>query len=66
MFGDYPPDAENILGARWNPPGVAAIYTSLTREGALAEAEHQIAIQPHPAACPPQHLHARGHTRKRP
>jgi RES domain. len=32
--------------ARWNPAGVAAIYASLTREGALAEAEHQIAIQP--------------------
>jgi RES domain-containing protein len=46
MFGDHPPDAENTRGARWNPPGVAAIYTSLTREGALAEAEHQIAIQP--------------------
>ena len=48
MFGDYPPDAENTRGARWNPPGVAAIYTSLAREGALAEAEHQIAIQPVP------------------
>jgi len=46
MFGDYPPDAENTRGARWNPPGVAAIYTSLAREGALAEAEHQIAVQP--------------------
>ncbi len=48
MFGDYPPDAENTRGARWNPPGVAAIYTSLAREGALAEAEHQIALQPIP------------------
>lgn len=46
MFGKYPPEAENTRGARWNPPGVAAIYTSLAREGALAEAEHQIAIQP--------------------
>jgi hypothetical protein len=46
MFGDHPPDAENTRGARWNPPGIAAIYTSLTRGGALAEAEHQIAIQP--------------------
>jgi RES domain-containing protein len=46
MFGDYPPDAENTRGARWNPPGVAAIYTSLAREGALAEAEYQIAVQP--------------------
>jgi hypothetical protein len=48
MFGDYPPDAENTRGARWNPPGVAAIYTSLARDGALAEAEHQIAVQPIP------------------
>jgi RES domain-containing protein len=48
MFGVYPPDAENTRGARWNPPGVAAIYTSLAREGALAEAEHQIAVQPVP------------------
>jgi len=48
MFGDYPPDVENTRGARWNPPGVAAIYTSLARDGALAEAEHQIAVQPIP------------------
>jgi RES domain-containing protein len=48
MFGDYPPEAENTRGARWNPPGVAAIYTSLTRDGALAEADHQIAVQPIP------------------
>jgi RES domain-containing protein len=48
MFGDYPPDAENTRGARWNPPGVAALYTSLARDGALAEAKHQIAVQPIP------------------
>lgn len=46
MFGSYPPDRENTSGARWNPAGVAAIYASLTRQGALAEAEHQIAVQP--------------------
>lgn len=46
MFGEYPPEAENTRGARWNPPGVAAIYASLAREGALEEAEHQIAVQP--------------------
>lgn len=45
-FADYAPDVENTRGARWNPPGVAAIYTSLTREGVLAEAEHQLTIQP--------------------
>jgi RES domain-containing protein len=48
MFADYPPDAENTRGARWNPAEVAAIYTSLTRDGVLAEAEHQIALQPIP------------------
>lgn len=46
MFGDYLPDRENTRGSRWNPPGVAAIYTSLEQEGALAEAEHQLAVQP--------------------
>ncbi len=45
-FADYAPDVENTRGARWNPPGIAAIYTSLTREGVLAEAEHQLSIQP--------------------
>jgi RES domain-containing protein len=58
MFGDYPPDAENTRGARWNPQGVAAIYTSLTRDGALAEAEHQIAVQPIPPRARRDHLHA--------
>lgn len=48
MFADYPPDAENTRGARWNPAEVAAIYTSLTRDGVIAEAEHQIALQPIP------------------
>ena len=37
MFRDYPPDAENTRGARWNPAGVAAIYTSLAHEGVVAE-----------------------------
>lgn len=46
MFADYSPDQENTRGARWNPPDVAAIYTSLSSEGALAEAEHQLAVQP--------------------
>jgi RES domain-containing protein len=46
MWLDYPPDRENTRGARWNPPEVPAIYASLSREGALAEAEHQIAMQP--------------------
>ena len=48
MFADYPPDAENTRGARWNPAEVAAVYTSLTRDGVIAEANHQIALQPLP------------------
>jgi len=46
MFGDNPPTRENQLGARWNPPGVPAIYVSLNRGTALAEGEHAAAIQP--------------------
>lgn len=32
--------------ARWNPPGLAAIYTSLERETAIAEGQHAIDSQP--------------------
>lgn len=39
MFGDYPPERENQRGARWNPAETPAIYTSLTREVALAEGQ---------------------------
>ena len=46
MFARYQPDRENVGGARWNPAGVAAIYTSLTRAAALAEAEYYINLQP--------------------
>jgi len=35
---------ENTLGARWNPPGVAAIYSSLERETAGAEGAHLMAL----------------------
>jgi RES domain-containing protein len=45
-FGKHPPDQENTRGARWNPPGVAAIYLSLERDGAIAEGDHAVAIQP--------------------
>jgi RES domain-containing protein len=46
MFADYAPDVENTRGARWNLADVAAVYTSLRREGAIAEAEHKLSIQP--------------------
>lgn len=35
---------ENTLGARWNPPSVAAIYSSLERETAGAEGAHLMAV----------------------
>ena len=44
MFNDNPPELSNIRGARWNPPGVAAIYTSEQRETAIAEANGDIRI----------------------
>lgn len=45
-FADNPPDKANGRGARWNPPGTDALYASLERDTALAEAEHQLASQP--------------------
>jgi RES domain-containing protein len=46
MFGAHPPARSNITGARWNAPGLDAIYTSCERETALAEAEYYIGLQP--------------------
>ncbi len=46
MFNEYPPERINTGGARWNPPGVGAIYTALERETAIAEGEHLIEVQP--------------------
>lgn len=46
MFADNDPLLENRRGARWNPPEVPAIYASLEVDTVLAEAEHQIKLQP--------------------
>lgn len=46
MFNDYTPDRVNTSGARWNPPGVGAVYTALDREAALAEGQYAIDVQP--------------------
>lgn len=35
---------ENTLGARWTPPGVAAIYSSMERETAGAEGAHLMSL----------------------
>lgn len=51
MLAGHSPEKENTRGARWNPPGTAAIYLSTTRNGALAEAEYHLALQmPRPRA----------------
>lgn len=41
-FADSPPDKRNVRGARWNPPGVEALYTSLDEATALVN----LAIRP--------------------
>jgi RES domain-containing protein len=46
MFGDTPPNRENVSGARWNPRDVPAIYTSFERSVAIAEGDYLISIQP--------------------
>lgn len=46
MFNDYTPERVNTGGARWNPPGVGAIYTAQSRELAIAEGQHAIDSQP--------------------
>lgn len=48
MFGSHPPARANTEGARWNAPGLAAIYASCERETALAEADYYISLQPLP------------------
>lgn len=49
MLGGYPPDRANTHGARWNPPGVAAIYTSLDELTVIAEVSHRLSLEP---VCP--------------
>lgn len=46
MFNDYPPELSNTRGARWNPAGLSAIYTSQDRDTAIAEGQHAIDSQP--------------------
>lgn len=48
MLADIPPDRANTRGARWNPPDIAAIYTSFERETALAEAEYYLSLNTPP------------------
>src|SRR5258707_15216090 len=46
MFGPNPPDKENTVGARWNPPEVPAIYASVEIETAKSEGDYYIEMQP--------------------
>ena len=48
MIDGYPPERENTVGARWNPKGTAAIYTSGAADLALAEVRYNLARQPRP------------------
>lgn len=48
MLGRNLPAHINVRGARWNPPQTGAIYTSLERETALAEAEYHLSLQTPP------------------
>lgn len=52
MLGSAAPELANERGARWNPPGTAALYTSLTEAAAKAEGDHLIALQPVPPRAP--------------
>lgn len=52
ILGSAPPERANIRGARWNPPGVQALYTSLAAGTAKAEGDHVIALQPVPPRAP--------------
>ncbi len=45
-FAGQPPSAPNTRGARWNPPGVPAIYFALDRNTAVAEGEYLASVQP--------------------
>lgn len=45
MFADNPPSRFNDKGARWNPPGVPAIYCSLDRATARAEGDYAVSVQ---------------------
>jgi RES domain-containing protein len=52
MLGSAAPELVNERGARWNPPGTAALYTSLAEATAKAEGDHLVALQPVPPRAP--------------
>lgn len=52
MLGSASPELANVRGARWNPPGTSALYTSLAEATAKAEGDHLVAMQPVPPRAP--------------
>lgn len=45
VLGEGDPLRPNLRGARWNPPGVEALYCSLMRKTATAEVDHLVSLQ---------------------
>lgn len=52
VMGSAPPELANLRGARWNPPGTQALYTSLSETTAKAEGDYVISLQPTPPHAP--------------
>lgn len=46
--GDSPVIRTNTGGARWNPPGVEALYCSIDKNAAMAELQYLLSRQPVP------------------
>lgn len=52
VIGESDPLRPNQRGARWNPPGVEALYCSLEPATAVAEIDHLLSLQPLPILKP--------------
>lgn len=50
VLGDTDPLRPNQRGARWNPPGIEALYCSVSYETAAAEIDHLISLQSIPVS----------------
>jgi RES domain-containing protein len=45
-IGSSTADRPNLRGARWNPPGLRALYLNTTEAGAIAEGNHFVSLLP--------------------